>query len=466
MNESLSSLQSSLQVTSAQLASLQNRLDSVNSNITSMNMNRNVNNKPEKKPGLASKIVKVITSPFRLIGKIKKQIRDIRSFIFIKRSGQFYNEWYLGNNPDVAKKFRSSFWHKLDETKIPLISQFGKYMAHPLRHYIKHGCYENRKPTANFDGNKYCQEYSDVDVNFINPFYHYLKFGIAEGRTHSLEQFMKDSKVLLYKSLGIRSYFLQPEDKVKTDFTSKKIAVHLHLYYVDLADEMIAYLKNIPANFDLYISVIDQDCNTIAKRFKGGIPLLDSVKVKNVPNRGRDLAPFLLTFGKELLKYDYCCHIHSKKSLHSNILKGWRKYLLSNLLGSSEQVTGILNLLMRDGKFVFPQSYQYTSDITNWGGNFQIACDFFAGKGLSIEKYQIVEFPQGTMFWCRSNCLKRLMELNLQLTDFPEEPIETDGTLAHVLERAFLILADDIEGFAYSLCNYDNPEQSDYNKNK
>ena len=118
----------------------------------------------------------------------------------------------------------------------------------------------------------------------------------------------------------------------------------------------------------------------------------------------------------------------------------------------------VTSLLIRDGKFVFPKSYLYTSDVTNWGGNFKIACDFFAGKGLSIDKYHIVEFPQGTMFWCRSNCLKRIMQLNLKWTDFPEEPIGADGSLAHVLERSFLILADDIEGFVYSLCNCDSPE--------
>ena len=37
---------------------------------------------------------------------------------------------------------------------------------------------------------------------------------------------------------------------------SFKLAVVLHIYYTDLTNEFVNYLKNIPFNFDLYVSII------------------------------------------------------------------------------------------------------------------------------------------------------------------------------------------------------------------
>lgn len=91
----------------------------------------------------------------------------------------------------------------------------------------------------------------------------------------------------------------------------------------------------------------------------------------------------------------------------------------------------------------------------NWYENFSLARKFFASKNISLDNYHFVEFGQGTMFWCRSICLQRLWELDLKWEDFPAEPIGTDGTLAHVLERSFLFMADNIEGYAYCLSKED-----------
>lgn len=44
-------------------------------------------------------------------------------------------------------------------------------------------------------------------------------------------------------------------------------------------------------------------------------------------------------------------------------------------------------------------------------------------------------FSEGTMFWYRTNALDSLFHLNLQLDDFPEEPIGVGGTIAHAIER-------------------------------
>lgn len=51
-----------------------------------------------------------------------------------------------------------------------------------LKHYITVGWKEGRDPTAWFSTISYLRNYSDVSEAGINPFYHYIAFGRAEGR--------------------------------------------------------------------------------------------------------------------------------------------------------------------------------------------------------------------------------------------------------------------------------------------
>ncbi|HCH86749.1 MAG TPA: hypothetical protein DFL85_14720 [Lentisphaeria bacterium] len=176
--------------------------------------------------------------------------------------------------------------------------------------------------------------------------------------------------------------------------------------------------------------------------------------VETVPNRGRDLAPLIIRFGRRLLEYDFICHIHSKKSPHDRRLSGWLGSTLDSLLGSPERVAGIRELLSRDGKFVYPAPpADVTPDpATGWSCNYDEAERLLNRyTDLDIRQFPVVDFPHGSMFWARSEALKRLLELPLSFDDFPEEPIPPDGTPAHGLERLLLILASDVPGRAYRL---------------
>lgn len=47
---------------------------------------------------------------------------------------------------------------------------------------------------------------------------------------------------------------------------SGKIAIQLHLFYVDLMDEFVKYFNHMPYPFDLYISVMDQSLENEVRR--------------------------------------------------------------------------------------------------------------------------------------------------------------------------------------------------------
>lgn len=121
--------------------------------------------------------------------------------------------------------------------------------------------------------------------------------------------------------------------------------MYLHLFYTDLLEEFLDYFQNIPCPFDLYISCVKgADKGKIWQKAKESLKQLNRVDVCICKNRGRDIAPFYVTFGRELEQYEYLLHVHSKKSKH--IEKGgadWRVYSLRNLLGSRELVEEILH---------------------------------------------------------------------------------------------------------------------------
>lgn len=52
----------------------------------------------------------------------------------------------------------------------------------PIKHYIEHGASEGRDPSPEFMTNYYLKRYPDVKENGVNPFYHWLAIGRAEGR--------------------------------------------------------------------------------------------------------------------------------------------------------------------------------------------------------------------------------------------------------------------------------------------
>ena len=53
------------------------------------------------------------------------------------------------------------------------------------------------------------------------------------------------------------------------------------------------------------------------------------------------------------------------------------------------------------------------------------------------------------MFWCRTDALRKLLELDLQFSDFDDEAGQIDGTLAHAMERAFLY-AVEAQGYTWA----------------
>lgn len=233
--------------------------------------------------------------------------------------------------------------------------------------------------------------------------------------------------------------------QIDTEAARPQIAVHLHLFYTDLLEEFLDYFQNIPCPFDLYISCVKgADKGKIRQKAKESLKQLNQVEVCICKNRGRDIAPFYVTFGRELEHYEYLLHVHSKKSKH--IEKGgadWRVYSLRNLLGSRELVEEILRRFAQepDTGLIYPDWHPDIPMIGyTWMANGAQGRRLLAHMGISCGD-GIFFYPVGSFFWAKTDAIRPLFRKNFSLRDFPREKGQIDGTLAHVLERAIGFVA-------------------------
>lgn len=223
------------------------------------------------------------------------------------------------------------------------------------------------------------------------------------------------------------------------DHVRLRVGIMLHVFYLDLLDELARDLAHMPVPYVLMISVRDEAARAAAVARCRDLPQVQSLEVRIVPNRGRDLAPLLLTFRDEILALDLVCHLHTKKSLYSGQEQDrWRRYLVERLLGSGGRIAWILGMFqaMPQLGMVYPESYASVPWWAHtWLSNLACARELGARLGIAVDPAAYLDYPAGSMFWARTAALRPLYELELALDAFPPEQGQTDGTLQHALER-------------------------------
>lgn len=222
----------------------------------------------------------------------------------------------------------------------------------------------------------------------------------------------------------------------------KKIAIHAHIYYVDLLDEIIDVLNAMPYDYDLYISTDSSSkVKTIIKELEGKI-FASKVIVEKYENRGRDVLPFLLQMKKNFNKYDYVCHIHTKKSTTASYGDSWRKYLYNNLFGCKENIESIFNIFEKENiGLIYPMYYKDIADMVEIGGNKNRLKSLLSDMEVEMpDNFDDINFPAGTMFWAKTDALLPLFNLDLSSKEFDEEKGQIDGTIAHAIERSLCIV--------------------------
>lgn len=248
-------------------------------------------------------------------------------------------------------------------------------------------------------------------------------------------------------------YILQKDNSAfaPKDELLSTVAIAVYLYYEDTLDIYFSYLDVIPEQISLYIISSRQ---VILDRTRSRFPERKNMVFLRKKNRGRDVSVLLVTFREVALQYQYICFLHDKKAKHSRMeedIEIWIKNLWENTIGSKDYIYNVLQILEGSpqiGLLVPPEPLgqhfaAWYGDA--WGSNFgntERLCKELNVKDcdLNREKYPIT---LSTVFWVRTESLRKIFLKEWKYEDFPEEPMPIDGTISHALERIWGYVVQD-----------------------
>ena len=231
----------------------------------------------------------------------------------------------------------------------------------------------------------------------------------------------------------------------------KKIAVLAHVFYPEMIGELLQYTENIPQTYNLYVTTENDVAKISIETYLSDFQAKNNcalnfyeVRVAE-QNRGRDIAPLLISLKDVVLenKYDFICRIHAKKTPQIGLLRGemFKDYLMENVLFSKNYVKKLLNYFDANSHvgMLFPPMIHLAGMPTlghSWGPNKDGAKDWAYKLGINVPFDDFSPLAAyGSIYWFRPAALESIFQYPFKWEDFPREPIANDGTAAHAIER-------------------------------
>jgi lipopolysaccharide biosynthesis protein len=220
-----------------------------------------------------------------------------------------------------------------------------------------------------------------------------------------------------------------------------RAGVVVHLFYHDLWPEFAQFIRASGLGERVFVSITSEE-GGIRDRIRADFP---AAVVRLVPNRGRDVAPFLSLLAEGLFRdCDVLCKLHSKKSAVAQgeyLGQLWRRRNLLDLMGGHEQVASIVarfaacprlgmigSPVLRLPNARFPDKELETHLPMRIGLLERI------GHRTQPDDHT---FFAGTMFWARVSALDGLERLASADAGFTDEYLQIGENVEHAIERLF-----------------------------
>ena len=278
----------------------------------------------------------------------------------------------------------------------------------------------SRRPCAGFHPQIYAHENSRrYDAATVNPFADFIRRGKPRGAWRP---------ELITPTATRDASGLRP---------TLRTVLHAHFYYPELADDLMGRIASNARPCDLLVTT-DSDVKAGRLRTATAGYQRGEVRIRIVPNRGRDIGPLFTGFAEELASdYDLIGHLHGKRSPeidHGRVGGPWREFLWQHLAGGRHPMLDVIV-----DRFATDESlglvFAADPHQSDWDANLALATALAERMGIEGALPPFFDFPVGTMFWARPRALRPLFDLKLGWEDYPEEPVPVDGTLLHTLER-------------------------------
>ncbi|MDR1000023.1 MAG: rhamnan synthesis F family protein [Clostridiales bacterium] len=329
---------------------------------------------------------------------------------------------------------------------------------YPLLHNPAHLIRDKRMPV--FKKRSFFHHYTDVLNNTLGEVTVEMVRCIESETNYDMALVWQS--ILRTKNLSDIVRCAQLNRVLARDFTtnaprgSLSVGLVFHMYYEDLFDENIAFVKNFPESAGVLITTNGEPKKaTIEEKLKAtGC----EAKVIVIESRGRDVSSLLVGAADFVNAYDLICFMHDKKSTHVqpwNVGHSWSYKLNENMVATKEYVANVITLFENERNLgvafpSYPNHSSYREIIgSGWTMNFGTTQKLLSEFGVNAEinEHTLCVAPLGTCFWFRPKALKKLFAgiggKGWSYTDFPCEPNRVDGTILHAIERSYAYFAQD-----------------------
>ncbi|WP_347565881.1 rhamnan synthesis F family protein [Mobiluncus mulieris] len=283
---------------------------------------------------------------------------------------------------------------------------------------------------ATVDLYEYLRDYTDFDTNLI------WNNALRSMNMADLVKNLKLTYVLPTETLNPPANGTRPQ----------KLALIIHVYYLDLLEQTLSYARSMPEGSDLIITVAGEEKAARVREACQDMPY--NVQVRLIENRGRDVSAILVGAKDIIDDYDLVCFMHDKKVTQlfpGSIGDGFAYKCFENMLPSREFVQNVVNKFTQEPRLgmLFPTAPNHADYFlpyaVSWGPNYEGAKTLLEDLGIKVplNPYKEPIAPLGTMFWFRPQALRPLFSKDWQWEDFAPEPNDIDGTLLHAVERAY-----------------------------
>ena len=226
-----------------------------------------------------------------------------------------------------------------------------------------------------------------------------------------------------------------------------KIALILHIYYDDLAPVCRKYAESMPEGTDVYVTAPNEEKMEKVKAAFEDFPYHTEFRI--VGNVGRDVGPFIVGCKDIVFRYDLICKMHDKRVFQvipMSVGESWSYKCFESMLKNKIYVENVISVFEdnpRLGMLAPPPPmhgpYYATVGFGEWSINYGVAEKLAGDLGLTVPMEPDKEpvAPLGSMFWFRPESLKCLFAHDWTYEELPREPIASDCTILHAIERIY-----------------------------
>lgn len=205
--------------------------------------------------------------------------------------------------------------------------------------------------------------------------------------------------------------------------TQQAAVVHVHYpeLWPDLRDRIHAADDGLPI--------------VVTTALRDEIP--GAAAVLRLPNRGRDVLPFL-TAARQL-QASGCSAVlklHTKRSVGREFGREWAKEMVDDLLPDPSRASALRSALEDSTTGLVGPARSYFDLGFHWQHNGRLVDDEL--RRLRLTRMSVDGFFAGSMFWARLDAIAPL--LHPRPWQFDRERGQFDGTRAHAVERLFSVV--------------------------